>query len=84
MKDTTYLYECKPSEFIDLPYKDAIEFKYQKAKKLYAKLEAEINENYAKGEPYKNLHDLRNRFHQVHKAMAHNYNLITEMEWENG
>jgi len=84
MKTTTYLYDCKPKDFMYMPYDKAIKYKYKKANELHTKLEEELSTNYANGEPYKNLHELRTRCHYVYKAKMHNYELITEMEWENG
>ena len=37
-KSTNYLYNCSPHEFADLPYKEALQFKYDKANELAKQL----------------------------------------------
>jgi len=38
IKSTEYLYNCSPQEFIALPYKQALEYKFNKAQMLLFEL----------------------------------------------
>ena len=66
---TMYLYGVAPTTFKDMPYKDALQFKLEQAKKLYSKL-------------YLNRGD-EVRKHYVWKALTHTENLLQELEaWD--
>jgi hypothetical protein len=70
-KDTQYLYNCDPIDFIHRNYLDALYYKRDMAKKLYQELVKEGEEN---GSTY----ELRKREFHVYNAWQHNENLIQE------
>jgi len=69
MKTTTYLYDCEPSEFADMPYKKALQFKINKTKELVTKL---LIIPYKKRDNY--------RVNHVLEAQSFNEKLIKELE----
>jgi len=80
MITTQYLYDCNPEDFKDLPYKDAIKYKYNQAKMLGYRLYKElILKNDNTKESYLNNTELRKRLYMVNKAEKHNRILLDEL-----
>jgi len=69
MTESEYLYGVKATEFMELPYKDAIKFKHKRAKLMVSDLD---NDDYSD--------EARTRRWKVWKAMKYNEKLIEEME----
>ena len=67
IKSTEYLYGCKPEEFWNLPYGEALEFKKQSAKKLI---------NILIEEPFETRDD--ERIYHIKKAISFNDELVQE------
>jgi len=78
MIDARYLYGLDPKEFADLPYKEAIRFKYEAGKVLAKELD-ELMANELKTKSYNDLYELRLRIHRVLKAVRHNKMLLDEL-----
>ena len=66
---TSYLYDCNPSVFIQMPYIDALKFKIKQAEQLLHRL----------FEPHHTLRD-HTRIQKVRKAIAFNEKLIREVK----
>ena len=69
MKATHYLYDCDPLEFSELPYKDALEYKRDKADAL---LHTITYQHYSVRDD--------ERSNAVHKAAKHCRELLKELE----
>ncbi len=70
MKYTTqYLYGCEPTEFVDLPYGEALLYKIRAGKKLVYIL---IEEHYSTRDDI--------RINAIGKADKHNRELLTEVK----
>lgn len=76
MKETEYLYDCDPEEFADLPYREALRFKLERAKTLSVRLDAQIRQ----AKDWTDAFPLRARYHHVRGAILHNEALIEELE----
>jgi len=73
MKSTQYLYDCDASEFMDLPYRDALKFKVDKCIKLMTKLRIEATATQEVPDVYTAL---LVRYTEVEKAKYFNRKLI--------
>jgi len=69
MKTTQYLYGVSPTEFSDLPYSIALQYKIGKASILIEEL-------------YEVSHPIRDdiRIHDIHKAIKFNAKLLEELK----
>jgi len=80
MITTQYLYDCKPDNFKDLPYIEAIQYKHNQAKMLGIKLYNELVANtHNTMESYSSNTALRERLHKVNRAEKHNKILLDEL-----
>ncbi len=73
MKTTEYLYNCSPQDFADIPYREAIRIKRDKARALRDTLYQQINTTSV---PYGEIYDLLERHYAVAKALKHNEALL--------
>ena len=69
MKKTPYLYGVEPSSFASLPYRQALQFKVDAARKLIIKL---LKPHYLKRDDY--------RLNSVISAQKFNQKLLEELE----
>jgi hypothetical protein len=67
MTESEYLYGINVNEFLDMPYKQAIEYKLKTGRELHSEL-------YGKEE----THEDRVRIFKVYNAIRHNERLIKE------
>lgn len=70
MRSTKFLYGVEPEAFINKTYKDAIEFKRDRALKIWLRIRYKKDKTEAEAE----------RMHLVFKAYTHNINLLKEIE----
>lgn len=69
-RSTQYLYGIDPSEIRDMRYEDALEYKLNHAKDLFARMTMD--------RMVKSYED-EERLHYVYKAMRHTQNLLKEL-----
>jgi len=69
MKTTQYLYDIDPSEFADMPYKDALAYKVEAGRKLISHLMYDFH--------YSERDDVR--ANKVHAAIKFNNQLLKEL-----
>jgi len=82
VKRTEYLYGCSPKEWADLPYKEALKKRIEKARELKAKL---VEKVYTTSQPkteeeYEEWSKLSQREVAVQRAIEFNETLIKEIE----
>ena len=66
MRSTQELYDCDPSEFVDMPYCEALRYKLKKGRELFERLFLEDIEH--------------ERQFYVYKAIRHTEGLLREVE----
>ena len=66
MRSTQELYDCDPSDFADMPYREALRYKLRKGRELFERLFLEDIEH--------------ERQFYVHKAIRHTEGLLRELE----
>ena len=69
MLTTKYLYNCLPTEFMDLPYSEALQYKIDRADELVTELFKPHYMNRDNG-----------RLRDVFAAVSHNENLLKEIK----
>ncbi len=79
MRSTQYLYECNPNDFVGLGYKQAIEYKLNKATELLKQLYKDETEFYEGKGSYDDAKELRERIKHVNKAINYNKGLLDEL-----
>ena len=80
MKRTEYLYGISAKEFADMPYRDALKYKIQKAKELLRKVTLEADKYFREGANYDNMQQAFYRQREILEAIQFNEKLLKELE----
>ena len=80
MTKTEYLYDCSPTLFAEMPYREAIRLKRNLARLMRWALEDDIASAIKRGATHDEIFPLRAQLHAVTKAEKHNEELLDELE----